>query len=57
MNTVNSAYLDADLAQVAQRSHKRRHGCAVCSGVVMLVGCRFAIDDAKSGDGAFPIAR
>jgi hypothetical protein len=55
MNIVSGAYLDADLAQVAQRSHKRRHGCAVCSGVVMLVGCRFAIDDAKSGHDAFPM--
>jgi hypothetical protein len=39
MEVFRGVYLETDPAQVAQRSHERRHGCVVCSAVVMLVGC------------------
>jgi hypothetical protein len=46
MRAAVSNYLEANLAQVAQCPHKRRHGGVICL-VVVRVGCSSSIDDAK----------
>jgi hypothetical protein len=39
MRAALMTHLQAYSAQVAQRPHKRRHGCGVCLGAVDVLGC------------------